>query len=73
MEMKQRILVTAEHEYTRPAGMDICCDDCGGVCCELFELLSKNERGALISSFKAARRRQINSGELQALVGGPRS
>ena len=70
MEMNQRILVTAERGHTQVPGFDMCCDDCGGLCRDLVELLSPQERGALISEFRAARRNQIAAGELRAALTG---
>lgn len=73
MRMTRRLLLTTDQGFTTPKGFELCCDDCGGLCRDLVELLSPKERGALISNFKATRLQQISSGELQRLVAGERS
>ena len=69
MEKTQRILVTAELGCTQVAEFGFCGGEDGEMCRDLVELLSPQERAKLISSFKAERRAQIDSGELREALG----
>jgi hypothetical protein len=55
MEVTQRILLSTDAAEIPMTGFDVCCDECGGLCRDMLDMLTPTEQRAFFAEYQKAR------------------